>query len=1173
MKSFSLSLLLALSVIANAQVEPYYHGSRYSNPYSPVTVRNESPESTGYSGTGANMDVLYHKIYWRINPDSVKYIKGRVQTNFKTIQDNVSSVSFDLRSVLVIDSVVFRNAQLPAANITRTGNIVSVNLGVTLSNNFIDSFIVYYQGVPPAVSGAAQGYQKSTNSGAGNYITTLSESYEDRDWWPCKADMQDKIDSMDIIVDVPWGNPTVADTFWVACNGKLVDSTITGNNRSFVFSNRYPTASYLVFVSVAKYNRYYNSVNVSGTEVPVVYNLFKGKTAATYTSIITAMDKMNPLLVEFSNKFGDYPFKNEKHGFYDGLLGASGMEHQTFSGIATSSLTSLRTLGHELAHQWFGDNVSFATWNDLWLAEGFARYGEALSGELVPSLGINPYSTRSGFKSSALSSSVSAWIPDGNIANSDLIWNTGYGSAVYERGAMIVSMLRAIAGDPVFYQALTNFQTALKGKSATADSLKNHFNALLGRDISVFFNDYVGGSGNGAAAVGGRGYPTNTINWNSPSSNKLVIQTASQTQSSGSNVSYFRGPVVLHVKGTLASQDTTITFFDWGSGNLSFAGNGLSAPVAGGKLSYNLSFTPTSVLYDDSARTMSTGSTVFVPTLNDGGFTFTTPSPASASCPAPSFMDITLATTSINGFSNTISLSAISGVPSGTSVSFIPASTVAPGGSVTVRLSGTNSLSAGSYIITIQGTATGATTQTVNLSYTITPTSGPAINTQPVDQTTCAGGGASFNITSPGATGYLWQLSTDGGTTWNSTGVTTATLAVSNVTAGMNGYRYRCVASSVCGSTNSNAAILTINNPASITTQPVDGTVCSGSSFSFCLTATGTGITYQWQTASTCAGAWTDISGANTSCLTVSNASATASYRCNVTSSSCGNTVTSNCVTLTVIPPVTITQQPANTELCSGSNAAFAVTGNSSQTITYQWQVSSDGGNSFTNISGANASAFTVNNVTASMSGNRYRCQLTNAGCATLVNSTAAILTVRQLPLAGLTAAPLTGLLPGQTTTLTATASAGSGGSIAVSWLFNNNPLSVTGNTYTVNIENTGSYQVRVQETWPGSLVCAAQSPVVSITATESNRLFIFPNPNNGTFAISYYNKEGVSTSRQVRVFDSKGALVYNRPFTISSASYSILSIELQAANTGIYYVVIGDAAGNKLAEGKVHVR
>lgn len=601
--------LLKINVLQAQEEAPFRHALRGNVSVSQATAPGVA-ESTGTSGTGANIDVLYHKIYWRINPDStVKYIKGSVQTNFKTIQNNVSVISFDLRNVLTVDSVVFRNAQLPSGNITRSGNIVLIALGVTLTNNFIDSLIIYYQGVPPAASGSAQGYQRSTGT-AGNYITTLSESYEDRDWWPCKADMQDKIDSMDITVSVPWAQTSEADTFWVAANGKLVDSTLIGTSRYFTFQNRYPMASYLVTVNVARFNRYYRNVIISGTDVPVVYNLFRGKTATQYTNILTAMDRITPLVSSFSTTFGDYPFKKEKHGFYDGLLGASGMEHQTFSGIASGSLTSLRTLAHELAHQWFGDNVTFGTWNDLWLAEGFARYSEALAGELIPSLGINPYTTRNGFKNSALGlSNASAWIPNGNAGTSALIWSSSYGSTVYERGAMIVSMLRAISGDQKFYQALTDYQTSLAGKSASTDSLKNYFNKVLGRDISVFFNDYVGGSGPANTAVGGVGNPVNTVNWNSPSPNKLVVQMGGQTQSLGSNVTYFRGPVVLHVKGSTAAQDTTITFFDWGGGNLSYAGKGVSIPVTGNRLSYYLSFTPLTVAYDDSARTLSTGNT------------------------------------------------------------------------------------------------------------------------------------------------------------------------------------------------------------------------------------------------------------------------------------------------------------------------------------------------------------------------------------------------------------------------------------------------------------------------------------------------------------------------------------------------------------------------------------
>ncbi len=182
---------------------------------------------------------------------------------------------------------------------------------------------------------------------------------------------------------------------------------------------------------------------------------------------------------------------------------------------------------------------------------------------------------------------------------------------------MVVSMLRALAGDTKFFQACTNYQNSLKGKSANADSLKYYFNQILGTDISEFFNDYVGGSGPATAAVGGIGNPINTVNWNSPSANKLVLQLASQTKSVTNNVSYFNGPVVLHVKGPLPANDTTIVFYDWGGGNLSHAGNGLSLPIAGNRLSYLLSFTPTSVAYDDSARTLSTGSTVPTPGLDN----------------------------------------------------------------------------------------------------------------------------------------------------------------------------------------------------------------------------------------------------------------------------------------------------------------------------------------------------------------------------------------------------------------------------------------------------------------------------------------------------------------------------------------------------------------------------
>lgn len=566
-----------------------------------------SPGTSGYSGTGSNIDVIYQRCEWRFHPDSpsalspVKYLRGKVTTWFKTMSAGVNQISFDL------NKTSFNNADLAISyhgsavtySFPSSGavNIVTINLPVTLGAAVVDSIVINYAGAPPAVSGQAEGFQKGPSSASNNYYYTLSESYEDRDWWPCKADMQDKIDSMDFVISVP-------SAFWVAAPGVMLDSSLSGSDRIFRFAHRYPIPSYLVAIGVAKYQRYHRgTVNINGTEVPVVYNLFPGKTAANYTNILTALDKSKLELVAFSDLFGDYPYKLEKHGFYEFGWGG-GMEHQSFSAMGTSVLTSWSVIAHELGHQWFGDKVSFATWNHLWLAEGFAKYMESLAAEFVPSLSQNPVTLRNSTKTTALSTSTTpVYLSNASIANSNTIWTTNNDNAVYQRGAMVVSMLRAIAGDSLFFLACRNYLSdpALAYRSATTEQLQAHFEAVLGGfDLTPFFSDYVYGTGN----------PVYTINWGTNSiSKKLNIQVTSQSRSVGSTVAYFNAPIVLRVQGASPStQDTTIVVYD-NNGSVSLVGDGIVRTVSGNLISVILSFTPVTVSYDPFNQTLSTGST------------------------------------------------------------------------------------------------------------------------------------------------------------------------------------------------------------------------------------------------------------------------------------------------------------------------------------------------------------------------------------------------------------------------------------------------------------------------------------------------------------------------------------------------------------------------------------
>jgi hypothetical protein len=389
-------------------------------------------------------------------------------------------------------------------------------------------------------------------------------------------------------------------------------------------------------------------------------------------------------------------------------------------------------------------------------------------------------------------------------------------------------------------------------------------------------------------------------------------------------------------------------------------------------------------------------------TLPVNGYTFGTPTNGSAACPAAGPINSTLPVTFQGTYTGPVTVAYLSGAPAGTTVTVTPSSFTA-NGTATVALTGTGALAPGTYNVTVQGTGPApGTTQNAVVSFTVNPGSGPTITGQPANATVCSGNNASFTVTATGT--YQWQVSTVAVPAFtNIGGATAATLTLTGVTPAMSGNQYRCVVTGQCGSTNSNAATLTVNVAPAVTTNPTSQAVCSGSAVSFTAAGTGTPApTFQWQVSTLAVPAFTNIGGATSATYTIASAALADNgnqYRC-VLTNSCGS-VNTTAATLTVNSSITVSTNPVDQTVCEATNVSFS-TAAAGSGLTYQWQVSVAAGpyNNVTNggvYSGATSTTLLITGVPPSLNGNRYRCVISNGVCTPGI-STGALLTVNTFP-------------------------------------------------------------------------------------------------------------------------------------------------------------------------------
>ncbi|HEX6848808.1 MAG TPA: M1 family aminopeptidase [Chitinophagaceae bacterium] len=474
--------------------------------------------STTRSLASSNFQVTYYRCVWDVDP-AVRYIKGAVTSYFITTSSS-NTISYDLASQLTVDSVYFHGNKI---SFSRPTDLLQITFPVNIPAGQKDSITIFYKGVP--ASTVFGSFFQSLHGGAIPVVWTLSEPYGSKDWWPCRNGIDDKADSIDIIISCP-------NTYRASSNGMLINETDDGITRVSAYKHRYPIASYLVAFAVTNFKVLNHSVQLGNVNLPMITHCYPESEASFQQNTAKVLQQLSL----FHQYFSPYPFINERYGHTQFSWGG-GMEHQTNSFIASPNEN---LMAHELAHQWFGNKVTCGSWQDIWLNEGFATYLSYFYFEKADP--ANHINRLRGLNSSITNVSVgSVWVDDTTSVNR--IFSSRLS---YNKGAYLVHMLRWVLGDTLFFRGVRQYlnDPKLSYGFARTDDLKRNLEQISGKNLTEFFNDW----------FTGQGYPSYNVKWRQDENNKVFF-TVEQTTAHPS-VSYFEMPMALKFKNGI--QEKTI---------------------------------------------------------------------------------------------------------------------------------------------------------------------------------------------------------------------------------------------------------------------------------------------------------------------------------------------------------------------------------------------------------------------------------------------------------------------------------------------------------------------------------------------------------------------------------------------------------------------------------------
>lgn len=425
----------------------------------------------------------------RVDP-ATKSIRGDAALTF-LLKEPLTRIAVELDRNLPIDSASVDGVTLAPAAISNPDGRLYLTLPTPLQAGARTTVRIQYHGVPHVAKHAPWdgAFTWSQTKDGQPWIATTVEGEGCDMFWPCIDHPMGKPQLIDLHITVP--SPLV-----VAGNGVATGMEEKDGWRTYNWRAKNPS-TYGVALNIGPYEMLSGDyASRFGNTIPLRMWYLKGHDEDAKGLFA----EFTPMLDFFEYRVGPYPFGDEKMGVVE--TPHLGMEHQTINaygnGYAKSAYGYDWLLHHELSHEWFGNQMTNADWDDMWLHEGFGSYMQPLYLESLR--GERDFQAELfNFRKSL---SNKAPVVSGKTQRIEDIYEEargGPGNDIYTKGALILHTLRNLIGDDAFFTATRRMvygtATPTPGNFQPRWSSTKEFvqfsNEASGRDLNWFFDAYL----------------------------------------------------------------------------------------------------------------------------------------------------------------------------------------------------------------------------------------------------------------------------------------------------------------------------------------------------------------------------------------------------------------------------------------------------------------------------------------------------------------------------------------------------------------------------------------------------------------------------------------------------------------------------------------------------------